>query len=109
MKRLASFSIQLLLQTAGAVITALLLLYFYMNFQFHEHEERLTELQLEIKLAKNDMLMLRRNEKDFMSRNEIKYHDRLEVGIKSFKGKLINIHRVLVVEGIDINSDSLMV
>ena len=51
--------------------------------------------------------MLRRNEKDFMSRNEIKYHDRLEVGIKSFKGKLINIHRVLVVEGIDINSDSL--
>ncbi|MGF1904204.1 ATP-binding protein [Aliivibrio salmonicida] len=107
MKRLASFSIQLLLQTAGAVITALLLLYFYMNFQFHEHEERLTELQLEIKLAKNDMLMLRRNEKDFMSRNEEKYHDRLELGIKSFEDKLINIHRVLVVEGIDINSDSL--
>ncbi len=107
MKRLASFSIKLLLQTAGIIITTLLLMYFYMNYQFHEHEERLTELQLEINLARNDMLMLRRYEKDFISRNEEKYHDRLEAGIENFEHRLTQIYRVLVIEDIDIGHDSL--
>ena len=107
MKRLTSFSIKSLLQIAGTVITFLLLLYFYMNYQFHEHEEKLTELQLEIKLAKNNMLMIRRNEKDFISRNDSKYHDLLELEIKRFEEKLINIHRVLVEEEIKIEYDSL--
>ena len=92
---------------AGIIITTLLLMYFYMNYQFHEHEERLTELQLEINLAKNDMLMLRRYEKDFISRNEVKYHDRLEVGIEHFEVRLAQIYRVLVIEEIDIGGNSL--
>ncbi|WP_375319916.1 ATP-binding protein [Aliivibrio logei] len=107
MKRLTSLSIKLLLQMAGIIITTLLLMYFYMNYQFHEHEERLTELQLEINLAKNDMLMLRRYEKDFISRNEVKYHDRLEVGIEHFEVRLAQIYRVLVIEEIDIGGNSL--
>ncbi|WP_254052570.1 hypothetical protein [Aliivibrio sp. EL58] len=107
MKRLTSSSIKSLLQIAASVITFLLLLYFYMNYQFHEHEEKLTELQLEIKLAENNMLMIRRNEKDFISRNDSKYHDSLELEIGKFEDKLINIHRVLVEEGIQIEYDSL--
>ena len=106
MKRLASLSIKSLLQIAGIIITALLLFYFYMNYQFHEHEERLTELQLDIKSAENDVLILRRNEKDFISRNDIKYHDRLEIGIERFETRLSRIYRALVVEDIEVKFDN---
>ncbi|MUL01697.1 response regulator [Aliivibrio fischeri] len=107
MKNFRSFSIKSLLQVAGAIITALLLLYFYMNHQFHENEERLTALELEVKLAKNNMLMIRRYEKDFISRNSEKYHDLLEKGVEDFERRLIEIHRTLIREGIDIEDNSL--
>lgn len=106
MKTLTSLSIKRLLQVASVVITFLLILFFYVDYQFHENEERLTGLQIEIRQSKMEMLMLRRHEKDFISRNDAKYHDLLEDGVEELEAKLTDINRILIKENVAINYDS---
>jgi methyl-accepting chemotaxis protein len=61
----------------------------------------LDHVQLQIAKVESGMLMLRRNEKDFLARNDLKYQDKFTKNFASLQNAVIDLENGLADEGID--------
>lgn len=66
-----------------SILVILLLFYFFVNHEYRNEENKLRNIQLSISKSINDMLSIRRNEKDFIERMEYKYIEQLNISKKS--------------------------
>ncbi|MDO6499946.1 ATP-binding protein [Photobacterium sanguinicancri] len=91
MTRANTHSIQTLLYWGTGIIMALVLTFFYANNQLDKEENELHLLQLDIALSSQQMLMMRRHEKDFLARQDNKYVAQMGDEAKAIKSRLITI------------------
>lgn len=85
-------SIQTLLYWGTGIIMSLLLVFFYANNQLDKEENELYLLQLDIALSSQQMLMMRRHEKDFLARQDDKYIAKMTNEANAIKARLITIN-----------------
>ena len=62
----------------------------------------LDQIRVEMAEAKAGMLMLRRNEKDFLARKDLKYRQRFDENHRSLQDRLTRIGRAIEDEGLDL-------
>ncbi|MGR5129026.1 ATP-binding protein [Photobacterium swingsii] len=91
MTRAKTHSIQTLLYWGTGIIMALVLIFFYANSQLDKEENELHLLQLDIALSSQQMLMMRRHEKDFLARHDNKYVAKMSDEAKAIKSRLLTI------------------
>ena len=67
---------------------------------------RLNQIRLDISQTETGMLMLRRNEKDFLARNDLKYQAKFNNNYASLKSKVDNLQSSLAIEGFETDISS---
>ncbi|MGF1724031.1 ATP-binding protein [Photobacterium nomapromontoriensis] len=85
-------SIQTLLYWGTGIIMSFLLIFFYANNQVDKKENALHLLQLDIALSSQQMLMMRRHEKDFLARQDDKYITKMMDEANAIKTSLNTIN-----------------
>lgn len=80
---------------AGLVLTAALGLYQFSRLN------TLAEAQLQLKTLDSDILLLRRNEKDFLARKELRYRDQFSNNFSQMQGDIDELKRLLTTLNVD--------
>ncbi len=80
---------------AGLVLTAALGLYQFSRLN------TLAEAQLQLKTLDSDILLLRRNEKDFLARKELRYRDQFSNNFSQMQGDIDELKRLLTRLSVD--------
>lgn len=80
---------------AGLVLTAALGLYQFSRLN------TLAEAQLQLKTLDSDILLLRRNEKDFLARKELRYRDQFSNNFSQMLGDIDELKRLLTTLNVD--------
>ena len=81
-------------------ISGLLILLIFLKFSFNSIEN-LAKAQKTVETLSSDMLMLRRNEKDFIMRKDLKYKDKFSKNQKKLHANLYELEKLLNASGVD--------
>lgn len=98
-------SIQTLLYWGTGIIMSFLLIFFYADNQVDKKENALHLLQLDIALSSQQMLMMRRHEKDFLARHDNKYIEKMMDEANAIKARLNTINDNMTVYGLATDFD----
>ncbi|WP_304543174.1 methyl-accepting chemotaxis protein [Sulfurimonas microaerophilic] len=97
---LSTFKSRLILM-AGVSIVSFLILGLFFSYSSSQAKE-LAKLKYEVTNIDNTILQLRRNEKDFLSRNDLKYQEKYQKNYQKLEIQLNNITTELENFGIDL-------
>lgn len=89
------------MQLASVVMLCMLALFSYSIHVYQTNNKALHQLQLEIAAADNLMLTLRRNEKDFLSRIDVKYLDQFIETANTLQDSVQRIERLIKQNDLD--------
>lgn len=96
------------LVVASCITTAMLVVIFLaLNFTLEKKQEQLRNLQVTISQASNDMLMMRRHEKDFIARLLQKYRTAIHREGEQLKQRLVSIEKLIATAGVSSSFHSL--
>jgi len=70
------------------------------EFRSIHHIEKLEKIRIDIDQIQIGMLLLRRNEKDFIARLDLKYQDKFSKNIEKIYASIDQVHQQLLDEGI---------
>ncbi|WP_298754223.1 methyl-accepting chemotaxis protein [uncultured Arcobacter sp.] len=87
--------ISTLISVAGLI--SLIIFFYFSSLKI----ETLDENKLMIEVLKSDMLMLRRNEKDFILRKDIKYVDEFNKNIEEIRSNIKNLQAAFILDDFD--------
>jgi methyl-accepting chemotaxis protein len=88
----------------STLISIIGLVFFVVFFYFSSIKiEKLDENKIMIEVLKSDMLMLRRDEKDFIIRKEISYVDKFNKNITTINSHIMTLENNLFEDNFDIN------
>ncbi|GMQ46655.1 ATP-binding protein [Vibrio sp. 10N] len=98
-----SQSLRKILISGASAIMALLAIFFYIERSFDSTKQQLIQLQKDVLQTANTMLMMRRHEKDFISRVENQYLEKMEKDYQSILSQIGQINIGVIESGIDID------
>ncbi|GAM74454.1 cheY-like receiver [Vibrio ishigakensis] len=84
-----------LLLLGGAGIVFLIFAFLITNMLLNQQQDRLNQLQVSISQSSNQMLMLRRHEKDYIARLDSKYRSKLHTEAELLKQRLLDIEMMI--------------
>lgn len=90
-----------LLLLGGAGIVFLIFAFLITNMLLNQQQDRLNQLQVSISQSSNQMLMLRRHEKDYIARLDSKYRTKLHTEAELLKQRLIDIEMMIKEVGVE--------
>ncbi|WP_199610858.1 methyl-accepting chemotaxis protein [Flocculibacter collagenilyticus] len=101
MKLLREISIQNRLRLNGILIIAGMIALLGLMFYNLKHEINLGQAAKHIEQFNSEMLTLRRNEKDFLARKDLKYHDSFNKNFKTLQADIAKVTKELDNVGLD--------
>lgn len=101
--------IKRLLYIACGSILVLLIAFFFFNNLMRKADEKLYSLQHQITLSSNQILMIRRYEKDFLARKDPIYIEKLQQESNELKQQIQQLDKELSERGIESDFDSLAI
>nr|WP_086938204.1 ATP-binding protein [Thaumasiovibrio occultus] len=96
-------SIRTLLYWGTGIIMSLLVIFFFANYQLDKEENELHLLQLDIAISSQQMLMMRRHEKDFLARRDDKYITKMADEAIAIKARLSAIDERMAAHSLSAN------